>query len=70
MTVQAAKFNTGISNISWFKGYVTTPSISTTQKTNNLVAGNPNRPEVLNNDPNAGIVRRFDSYKCFGYENC
>lgn len=67
MTVQSTKFNAGLSNISWYRGYAT-PSISTTQRTNNLIVGNPNKPEVLNDNPDAGVVRTFDSRKCFGYE--
>lgn len=70
MTVGAAKLNTGVKNISWFSGYTIPPSIATTQKSNCLVAGNPNRPEVLNYNPDAGVVRTFDSFKCFGYEKC
>ena len=70
MTVQATKMNTDIRNISWFNGYNATQPISAIRKSNYAVSGNPNKPEVLNDNPNAGVVRTFDSYKCFGYENC
>lgn len=56
MTVQSTNLNTAINNISWFKGNYTTPAIATTQRENNIVVGNPNRPAVLNFDPNAGPI--------------
>jgi hypothetical protein len=56
MTVQATSLNTHISNISsWFSNY-STPTITTTQRTNGVVIGNPNKPAVLNHDPNAGPI--------------
>ena len=70
MAINATNLNTGISNISWYRGIFAQPVKQPTYQSNNVVIGNPNRPEVLNGDPNAGIVRTFDSFKCFGYEKC
>lgn len=27
-------------------------------------------PQVLNDNPDRGVVRTFDSYNCFGFEPC
>ncbi len=54
MTIgQAQGINPYISNISWYAGKV--PQITQPQQQrSDVITGNPNRPAVLNFDPNAG----------------
>lgn len=67
MTVSKTNLS-GISNISWFNGNYPTNVIANNQKPKYFVLGNPNKPKVLNSNPDAGVVRTFDSRGCFGYE--
>ena len=67
MTVGKTQNNPYISNISFYSGTYT-PPVKPLQRTDYVVHGNPNRPEVLNDNPDAGVVRTFDSRRCFGYE--
>lgn len=61
MGVQALNgVNTGISNISWYRGALSKPVEQTTHQPNFSVSGNPNRPVVLNSDPYAGPIVTFD----------
>lgn len=53
MTIgQLQGINPFISNISWYNGAV--PKVAPQTQNNNQIIGNPNRPEVLNFNPNAG----------------